>query len=504
MRLRICAALVALVAISYASGVSAELVYDDVVLVRDNAQLRSFEALPRLFDQHLWQGTGFPSKLYRPLLPATLMVEHAVHGGSPRGYRLTNIALHAAVTVALFLLLAAFGHAPVPAGLAAALFAAHPVHTEAVDLVINRSELLATLCFLAGLGALQRDVVLSWRPVRGFALAALAFAVGLLCRESMATFPAIAALLLALRAPARPRLALAAGFAALAVVLAGYLALRHGALATSSVLQLGHAVEAAALSDRLSAIVTPLVTYLRLLFVPLELQVLHEDVVLARGVWLWAAALLPPALSAASLAGAGRRAPSLALAAPFFYLTLLPSTRIFADPQLVAERFLYLPSVALALLAAPAFEALAARSARLAWAAAGALALSGLALTADRNLDWRSEEALWRAELEVAPSAAARFNLGAVRLAAGAYAEAEPLLHAAVTADHATDKALLALAQARYGLGRPVLALQPLEALLARRPGHAEAAALRARILDGLRLTPEAFEALRRRVSRAD
>lgn len=70
-------------------------------------------------------------------------------GERPAGYHLVNILLHAANVAWLFYLLRRYRVAVGLASLAAALFAVHPVHTEAVANIVGRAELLGM--FFGGL-----------------------------------------------------------------------------------------------------------------------------------------------------------------------------------------------------------------------------------------------------------------------------------------------------------------------------------------------------------------
>ena len=86
---------------------------------------------------------------YRPLTIYTLALNHAVSGLAPASYHVVNVAIHAANAVLVF----AIGRvlfASMPAAFAAAaLFAVHAVHTEAVMPIFGRADLLAALFVLA-------------------------------------------------------------------------------------------------------------------------------------------------------------------------------------------------------------------------------------------------------------------------------------------------------------------------------------------------------------------
>src|SRR5262249_58913717 len=110
-----------------------------------------------------------------------------VHGVAPFGYHLVNFALHAAVCVVLALVLARITGDATLALLAAFLFAAHPVHTEAVASVVGRAELLAAL-----LGLLAWWIVLARRSVLARAAAALVLLAAVLAKENAITIVAVA------------------------------------------------------------------------------------------------------------------------------------------------------------------------------------------------------------------------------------------------------------------------------------------------------------------------
>ena len=111
-------------------------------------------------------------KSYRPLCVLSFRFNHWLHELQPAGYHLFNVLLHCAAT-ALFTLLAR-SLLPPRAGLATAvagcLFAAHPIHTEAVAGIVGRADVGAAVFFIlaflsyrryasarSGLAQLRRD-----------------------------------------------------------------------------------------------------------------------------------------------------------------------------------------------------------------------------------------------------------------------------------------------------------------------------------------------------------
>src|SRR5207237_8844422 len=90
--------------------------------------------------------------LYRPLPMFTFAITYFYFGQWTLPYHLTNVALHAGV-VLLFWLWLLRGTLRLQACFAALWFALHPVHVEAVAIVVGRSELLVALLFLLAMRA---------------------------------------------------------------------------------------------------------------------------------------------------------------------------------------------------------------------------------------------------------------------------------------------------------------------------------------------------------------
>jgi hypothetical protein len=189
------AAVTVLAAVTYANSISPATVHDDAFFVPARHDLSS-SSVAQIFSEDTWASTGNPAGTYRPLTILSIAVNGAMFGRDASGYHATNVFLHAAASLLVFLLvLELVGAAHVwPAALAAAVFAVHPIHTEAVDSVFNRSEILATMAVVGALWVLRR-----WheaRPVVAWGAAAVLYLVGLLCRESAVTLPVLAVLML--------------------------------------------------------------------------------------------------------------------------------------------------------------------------------------------------------------------------------------------------------------------------------------------------------------------
>ena len=122
--------------VCYTNSISGDLVHDDIFAIVDNEDVRPSSSLKELFSNDFW-GTAMSSnishKSYRPLSVLTFRMNYWLHQLEPWGYHFVNVLLHSLVCVAVLELCLrhVFGELR-SALLTSLMFAAHPVHTEAV------------------------------------------------------------------------------------------------------------------------------------------------------------------------------------------------------------------------------------------------------------------------------------------------------------------------------------------------------------------------------------
>ena len=92
-----------------------------------------------------------------PLTWLSLMLDSNISGTSPAGYHVTNVILHAANAVFLFMALAHATGYTARSAFVAALFALHPLHVESVAWVAERKDVLSIFFGLASLWAYVRS-----------------------------------------------------------------------------------------------------------------------------------------------------------------------------------------------------------------------------------------------------------------------------------------------------------------------------------------------------------
>jgi len=322
----------------------------------------------------------FSPRQTRPLTYLTFWLNRQIGGGDPLGYHLFNLAFHLAAVVLAWECLrrllperAAF--------LAAALFAIHPVQSEAVNYVWARGILLASLLCFASLW--------NWLEGRRW-MAVVWFALALLAKEEVAAFPLLLAWL-ELRGveprgarrwtpiAAMAALALAAGARvvwALAVTPGAPAGAHAGISPWKYLLAQGHVI----------------LRYLQLLVLPYGFTV---DAEVSTALWLSIGAWI---LLGVALYALWRRAPA-AITTWFVagLLLLAPSSSIFPAADLSADRRMYLPMFAFAAALGLALAHVK---------PAPVLATLGivlLCLSVQRTVVWMSEQSLWREAVERAP-----------------------------------------------------------------------------------------------------
>jgi tetratricopeptide (TPR) repeat protein len=407
------AGLFALTLLAYANSLGLGLAGDSQFLLTQDPRLQSLTAgnLWLVISKSYWWPVA-GDLIYRPITTASLLFNHALAGaaGGAFWYHLVNLLLHA-LNVWLVWKLASRLLSARAAWCAAALFAVHPIATEAVDNVVGRADLLAAMAVLAGLLIYGRATAQSG-PRRWLALFAVA-TVGAFSKENAVMLAALMLLSdLAFGVPGgiRTRQRLAAYGAALGSV-ATLLVARvvvFAPLAWPPAFYMDNVLRDLDRWERLFSVQKIVGMDACLLVWPVHLvsdrsfDVIRPAAWTDAGAWISLWALL--ALLALALAMRWRH-PLVFWLAGFWGLALLPTSNLaLMIASAMAERFLYLPSVAFAMaVAGLAWRYL---SPRVAWATLGVLALLYTGRTWARNADWRDNLTLGLADVETAPRSA--------------------------------------------------------------------------------------------------
>jgi tetratricopeptide (TPR) repeat protein len=432
--------LVASIALAYAGSLRAPFIFDDAGAVINNPTIRrlgSLDIFRPLADGSTTTG--------RPLVNASFALNYAISGDAPWSYHALNIAIHACAALALFGLLRrtlaridgrAFrgDSATGAAFVAAALWALHPLLTESVVCVAQRTESLCGLFYLLTLYAFARALESARAPRRWHALSIVACALGMAAKEVMVTAPLVVLLYDrtfvagGFRAAWRARRSCYLGLAGTWLVLALLVLGSHGTRGASAGFGLGVSWWSYLLKQA-----EAIVRYLGLSLWPHPLVLDYGTaVVQSVGEVAWELPLVILLFGATLWAGVRR--PRLGFVGACFFLILAPSSSVVPlVTQTMAEHRMYLP------LAAIVSGAVAFVWIRLGKRAGGLCVVAALALaggTAARVADYRDPVSIWRDNVAKFPQAPRGHNNLALALQQqGRFAEAGEQFARAVALD---------------------------------------------------------------------
>ncbi len=441
------ALLILLVAVGvvYANSFDNEFLFDDIETIVELHRPGSgpFQQLEALLGGR---------SAFRPVRSASYAMDYAISGLDPWGYHLTNIALHGLSAICVYLIARTLFASPLPALLAALLFAVHPIQTESVTYLSGRRDVLSGLFVLAGFYWFLRYRQSS--RLRDLALTILLCPLAFFTKESGIILP-----LLCLGYDVVSRIKRSGPDGEVSSVRAVWTAastavregrwfyLPAGALTgalTFYVLFLvrgtsQRAWHGGSLEMTLLTMARVFLRYFALLLFPITLNADYSyNAFPVTTSWIdpeaWLAVAIWGGLGVVWYRLLVRR-PLAAFGGLWFLIALLPVSQIVPHHDLMAEHFLYVPSVGFALLVAGLFEPVLNRPRPSAVVATACiLVLSLLAIrTVVRNADWKDELTLWSKTVRTAPeSARARNNLGAAYLRRGQRSQAEEQLTAAV------------------------------------------------------------------------
>ncbi len=350
-------AVVLLAIIAFAGAVSNEMIGDDRPILERRLDAVGWAQVPALVGQSYW-GRMHEGGLYRPLTLVMLAGERQVFGLDHGGYRIVNLLLHAGCSLLVLVLLRRMLPA-LGALVGAALFACHPIHAEAVATVYGQGDLLAALFALGSLCAYA--AALEGRRIALCTVTALVcYGLSMLCKESAAALPLVAVLWRGL--VARPeavgrRRWVTGGELAFALPLAIVLAARFAVLGVAMA-PVGPGSVAAdyPLWARLNLVAVSVGESIRLMIWPTGQTIYYGHLrdVIFTGAWVplfWVAAASVVLFVAAPLLGYS----TARLAGGWFIAMILPVSNVLPIGVVVAERSLYLPSVAVAMVAGGLF-----------------------------------------------------------------------------------------------------------------------------------------------------
>jgi tetratricopeptide (TPR) repeat protein len=415
--------------LAYANSISAPFIFDDIDAIQENPTIR---ALGRAWSPP-HDGSGVDS---RPVVNLSLALNYAAGGLEVHGYHATNLAIHLLAGLTLFgvvrrtLVRAGEFAATSLALVAALLWTLHPLQTESVTVVIQRTESLMGLLYLSTLYGFIRAVAdPDGRRWQVFSVAACLLGMG--TKEVMVSAPLLVLLYDrtfvagTFRSAWQQRRGYYAALAATWVLLVWLVASSGGARG-------GAAGTAAGITPWTYALTQceAIGLYLKLSLWPDPLVLDYGTAVATSPLQVLPQGLLVVALVVGTLI-ALRRRPVWGFLGAWFLAILAPSTSFLPlVTQTIAEHRMYLPLAAVVV----AGVLLAHRWLGRAGVPVGlALAVACASLTFLRNQDYRSAISIWEDNVQKVPgNARAHSNLGLALGAEGRTDEAMASLREAI------------------------------------------------------------------------
>ncbi|HEX2788714.1 MAG TPA: tetratricopeptide repeat protein [Ignavibacteria bacterium] len=393
---------------AYYNSLQNTFVFDDESVILGNQSLTSLSNIPKFFTGE----EGFHKiigKYYRPIVSSSYNIDYAIWQLNPFGYHLTNLLIHLIATLILFRLLQIlfykYKYGALAALLGTIIFAVHPIHTEAVSWVSGRTDSFVTLFFFAAflyyLKYINFDNTNKQDEPKYLALSLIFYALGLLTKEMIITFPVVIILFdwIYRQQPLSSVLKNFKTYLYFIVLSIVYLIVRYFALAN--------------VPDRLNymyfindnfvtvagTMLKTVPLYFKLLFYPHPMLYHYNGVLSDANSFSELTVILSFVFLLNLIIGAVilyKKFPEISFCIIFFIISLLPVMNIIPTMNLMAERFLYITSFAVSLLIAYIFAKVINNENKNVLVVI-VLIISGIYfyLTVQRNMDWKDNDTLY-------------------------------------------------------------------------------------------------------------
>jgi protein O-mannosyl-transferase len=354
----------------YSGSLSFDFVWDDWPQIVNSPIIRTWSNLPRAFGSDLWYHVARQQVYYRPLFVAWSMLNYTLFGLRPWGWHLGAVLLHVGAVAAVFWLARRLGLEYWTAALAALIFALHPIHIEPVSWISAASDTMVTMFAALAFGAFLNGRDSEHNSERNFerkkraawCIASLVLlACALLTKEMAVVFSALVGIYAWLHpaqkraSPGRRVLGAAREAAPYVVVTLAYVLLRQHALLHAT----GQFNPNHGMMDVARTLPLVMSIYLRQLLVPVGITGLYYTPYVTGAGAILSQVVAPAAVLGAALIGLwywNRREGNsiVAFAGWWLLVGLAPALylRNFSNGDFVRDRYMYLPSIGFAILAA--------------------------------------------------------------------------------------------------------------------------------------------------------
>ncbi len=479
---------------AYQNSFNGPFFFDDYTVIRDNPHIGE------LWPPWAWQPRGESAVSWRPIASLSLAINYALGGTRVQGYHVFNVTAHLIAGLVLFGIVRRtlagerlrdrYGRqAPWLAMAIALIWLVHPLQTETVDYIVQRTELLMGLFYLLTLYCVIRA---DTSPHRGtWSVAATgACALGMGCKEVMVTAPVVVLaydrifLSKSFSEVFRRRGAVYVGLAATWLIFL-YRMFKEGGMRSDSA---GFGLGAVTPFDYARTETGVIMHYLRLAVWPHPLAVDYYDWPVSRTIGDVAPYVAAVLILLGATVWALRWRPAVGFLGVWLFLILAPTSSILVlGGEFAAERRMYLPLISvIVLVVLSAHAGLDLLVQRLRVPSRLRVGLSFILLftlvavlgyvTMRRNDDYRSDLSIWLATIAARPdNARAHSNAGTLLFRQGRLAEAFPHFADAVRLQPNYPEARNNLGAILYERGQTKEAQVHLTEAIRLRPNYADA-----------------------------
>ena len=176
-------AIVLLGSLTYWNSLAGPFLLDDYVAIVENSDIRRVWSVASFLSV-----AGESPLLGRPVVAISFAINYAIGGLNVFGYHVGNIAIHILCALALFGLIRRIRHSTTFAFACASLWMLHPLNTEAVNYLTQRTQSMMGLFYFLTLYASVRAHTAT-RPTPWLVTAVVASVLGMASKQSMVTVP---------------------------------------------------------------------------------------------------------------------------------------------------------------------------------------------------------------------------------------------------------------------------------------------------------------------------
>ncbi len=396
--------LILLSSVVYINTVDNGFVYDDTNVVEQNPRIKNWVNVKHIFNKNYFKIVGkgkqlaFGEASYRPVATLTYFIDASLWDCSPSGCHFSNFLIHSVNVILFYLLVLFLLNSKTTAFFSASVFAVHPITSESVNAISFREDLLVALFCLMGLLCLKRR---GMKSLVFDLLHTIFYLFAVFSKELAIVYPVLLGLVFYVKKISfreNKRI-----FFLLVSASLFYLVMRFFVFVNP--LNTPVVYPGGSLITSVYTMSTVFFGYIKKMLLPINLladyDIPHKSsffdpvvfgslvslfVLLFVSVWFF--------IKKRSIYSFGFL---------FFFIFLIPVSNMIKIVNIVAERYLYFPSMGIALLFGVFFTEVLKFNKKIFISLFVVIILCFSSITLMRNTDWKDSVSLWKTTLKVEP-----------------------------------------------------------------------------------------------------